>query len=36
MLGLCAEDAHEGVAALKEWVGALELPRCPQKKFVEN
>lgn len=28
MMGICADDAFEGVAALKEWVGALELPRC--------
>ena len=27
MLGICAEDAFEGVAALKEWVSALQLPR---------
>ena len=27
MLGICAEDASEGVAALKQWVTALELPR---------
>ena len=27
MLGICAEDAVEGVAALKEWVSALQLPR---------
>jgi len=28
MMGICAEDAFEGVAALKEWVGALQLARC--------
>ena len=27
MMGICAEDAFEGVAALKEWVSALKLPR---------
>ncbi len=27
MMGICAEDAFEGVAALKEWVSALQLPR---------
>jgi hypothetical protein len=27
MLGICAEDASEGVEALKAWVGALMLPR---------
>ena len=27
MLGICADDASEGVAALKQWVGALELPK---------
>ena len=27
MLGICANDAAEGVATLKKWVGALQLPR---------
>jgi hypothetical protein len=27
MLGICASSAPEGVAALKSWVSALELPR---------
>lgn len=27
MLGICANDAEEGVATLKKWVGALQLPR---------
>jgi hypothetical protein len=27
MMGICAEDAFEGVAALKEWVSVLKLPR---------
>ena len=27
MLGICADDAAEGIAALKAWVGALDLPR---------
>ena len=27
MLGICANDATEGVATLKKWVGALQLPR---------
>ena len=27
MLGICADDAAEGVATLKKWVGALQLPR---------
>ena len=28
MMGICADDAFEGVAVLKEWVNALRLPRC--------
>ena len=27
MLGICAEDAGAGIAALKAWVSALKLPR---------
>ena len=27
MLGICASSAEEGLATLKTWVGALELPR---------
>ena len=27
MAGICAEDAHQGIAALKQWVEALRLPK---------
>lgn len=28
MMGICADNAVEGVAVLQQWVNALRLPRC--------